>query len=1043
MCIILFSWISAGKAAAASKAENGLEAAESAEAVKQQGTDVIRESVTIRNTGTGNAENIHTECSVPDGYRSKDGNTSFYRSFLAPGQNITYQVSFIPDTSGTAQQETVQSAPVRPQNTSGTAAPQQTLFSRSSTEMIIIMAFFSFVLIFGVMLAVALSLNSSKAKRPGSRTRRRLQPQQPSLQNGGKQIKKNKESGRRKQNTVKKNFLLLLFGTALLVSLMQEHRTYAADAAGTGASAESGEPAVSADPAGGGDPAEHVIALEETADTGGKKAVLPVSIRFRTDDAVSGGKTLGELSADPCDIRLNQTASVTFFLKTAQGTAVSAPVLYDEAGQKLAVMQDDGTHGDVKASDGIFTAQAQVSSGEIGTVAYHAAEKNQWSDDFNICFYRDLTKEEFKNFTDLAAGFAALTYEDAKNAVAASGQVTSYSEDDVHRTIKYSTAEHMQGIWADFSDSSRKGTGEAALTKEQGADYTEAEKRLSALTRKPLHDKKDVAVIRPFHGTAFKYDDFRLAGECLSQALGSNLKVMDDSEASLDQMKSLGTYGTVLIDGHGTVADGNPYILTGQSLDSGRFLWDPVYYLQHVQYTADYISGRICIAASRAAVGGDFFKKYYTDGSLKDSFWFLGSCFSMYGDSISDALLSRGAAAAAGYDNTVSTRYCNKTLFEMLINSMTLSADTAKGGQTEAQRLYGAKEGDTAMRLAGDRDFRLFKAEETSHGTLSGKICKASDHTTPVPSAAIQLSRNQSTDQTAVSDADGKYSVKLPEGKYYVSISAPGFVTFHSYAEVKKDLDTYMETFLMVEGNENQQGSVSGRILNALTGDGIPGAALSVRRDWNNPDQGDVLQTASSDGNGAYSFSGLPLGNYTVAISKDGYISNTLNVTVQAADAGGQDGTLTPVLNGTDYRIVLTWGENPEDLDSHMVEKTDAGTGFHVWYPQLDGSSQTGVKVCNLDLDDTTSYGPETVTLSADPAGTYHYFVYKFKGSGTLASSEAQVKVYQGGTIIGTFNVPTDQGSGDYWNVFTIRNGVLNQENTITETSVDGVDTVW
>ncbi len=99
--------------------------------------------------------------------------------------------------------------------------------------------------------------------------------------------------------------------------------------------------------------------------------------------------------------------------------------------------------------------------------------------------------------------------------------------------------------------------------------------------------------------------------------------------------------------------------------------------------------------------------------------------------------------------------------------------------------------------------------------------------------------------------------------------------------------------------------------------------------------------------------------------------------------------------------------------------------------------------MCNLDLDDTTSYGPETVTLSADPAGTYHYFVYKFKGSGTLASSEAQVKVYQGGTIIGTFNVPTDQGSGDYWNVFTIRNGVLNQENTITETSVDGVDTVW
>ena len=107
------------------------------------------------------------------------------------------------------------------------------------------------------------------------------------------------------------------------------------------------------------------------------------------------------------------------------------------------------------------------------------------------------------------------------------------------------------------------------------------------------------------------------------------------------------------------------------------------------------------------------------------------------------------------------------------------------------------------------------------------------------------------------------------------------------------------------------------------------------------------------------------------------------------------------------------------------------GSSFHVYYShksQFDGE----VEVCNLDVDDISSYGPETITLNTTSDAPYYYYIYRYAGSGTVASSEAQVKLYQGETLVATFNVPTDQGSGDYWNVFAVINGELVFRNTIT-----------
>ena len=317
-------------------------------------------------------------------------------------------------------------------------------------------------------------------------------------------------------------------------------------------------------------------------------------------------------------------------------------------------------------------------------------------------------------------------------------------------------------------------------------------------------------------------------------------------------------------------------------------------------------------------------------------------------------------------------------------------------------------------------------------GTLSGKICKASDRTSPVGNATISVYEDNKLFKSVDLD-DSNYNLELPVGEYSVEIKADGYIPFKAFASVTENENTYMETFLLVEGAEGEEGIAKGKISNALTGKGIEGVSLSIRNGWNNTEHGDIINSTVTDAEGNYSVK-LPLGNYTIFAEKDGYISGPCNIIVQSGTTDSQNGTLTPRGSGNNFRIVLTWGQNPRDLDSHVVGSLSNGDSFHVYYnskSKYDGD----IEVCNLDVDDTSSYGPETITLNANSSEPYYYYIYRYAGSGTVGTSEAQVKVYQNDTLIAKYNVPTDQGDGDYWNVFAIVNGELIIKNTITNES--------
>ncbi len=86
-----------------------------------------------------------------------------------------------------------------------------------------------------------------------------------------------------------------------------------------------------------------------------------------------------------------------------------------------------------------------------------------------------------------------------------------------------------------------------------------------------------------------------------------------------------------------------------------------------------------------------------------------------------------------------------------------------------------------------------------------------------------------------------------------------------------------------------------------------------------------------------------------------------------------------------------------------------------------------------LDVDDVTSYGPETVTITSVQSGTYNYGVFNYSNEHPLIDSGAKVEVYNHSGLIKTYYVPTS-GTGRWWNIFSMNGGVITTINTITDT---------
>lgn len=263
-------------------------------------------------------------------------------------------------------------------------------------------------------------------------------------------------------------------------------------------------------------------------------------------------------------------------------------------------------------------------------------------------------------------------------------------------------------------------------------------------------------------------------------------------------------------------------------------------------------------------------------------------------------------------------------------------------------------------------------------------------------------------------------------------------------------LDIYIETdasgnivsddawneIILTDANKyrEEKGQVTGVVIDAVSGEGVPGAKIefAATQDASHSD------SASTGSDGSFSLE-LEADQYNVTITADGYLEEEFEFEVEEnKNYSGEQFVISPALAEGTARIVLEWGAEPRDLDSYLTGETESGTDVFVGFYRKTCSSG-GETIAELDVDDTSGYGPETITLY-DLNGVYRYVVVDYRMTETLQEYGATVKVYlpdQAQPEVIT--VEPNAGIENIWEVFELDHGelhVLNRagdENSLRE----------
>ncbi len=167
-------------------------------------------------------------------------------------------------------------------------------------------------------------------------------------------------------------------------------------------------------------------------------------------------------------------------------------------------------------------------------------------------------------------------------------------------------------------------------------------------------------------------------------------------------------------------------------------------------------------------------------------------------------------------------------------------------------------------------------------------------------------------------------------------------------------------------------------------------------------------------------------------------IKGTAASQTETLDVGTADTQALPdplVLSLPAFSITLSWGAEPEDLDSHLLVPmtwNPAYDFYHIYYDS-EGSLLAN-PYTNLNTDDTDGIGPEIISGTQLYAGTYSYYVHHYDGLTTIAASPTRVTLQASG-IYRTWNASSATGSfhdgggyegsdqnyyEDYWHVFDL-----------------------
>ena len=200
---------------------------------------------------------------------------------------------------------------------------------------------------------------------------------------------------------------------------------------------------------------------------------------------------------------------------------------------------------------------------------------------------------------------------------------------------------------------------------------------------------------------------------------------------------------------------------------------------------------------------------------------------------------------------------------------------------------------------------------------------------------------------------------------------------------------------------------LNGTVRHAVTGQVLPGATVSVSGQ---------SQVTSAQGN--FTFPSVPVGQITLVATAPGFATFTNSYAMAAIPTNTISFAMSPNLTGGAMRLVLNWGAMPTDLDSHLETPPINGQTHHIYY--VNRGTTNGPPFAELDVDDVTSFGPETITITQFSPGTYHYYIHNYSTTPDFNVSDATCAIYTSAGLVAQVRVPSTPTTDDYWYVARI-----------------------
>lgn len=289
--------------------------------------------------------------------------------------------------------------------------------------------------------------------------------------------------------------------------------------------------------------------------------------------------------------------------------------------------------------------------------------------------------------------------------------------------------------------------------------------------------------------------------------------------------------------------------------------------------------------------------------------------------------------------------------------------------------------------------------------------------------SAIESIFNNPNTRLSCTNGEGYYSVDdLEPGNYIVVFAKTDYKILVQLTTVVENSPSIVNGSLikLESGEGTLDGTATGKIIDSLTGSAVDENlefTLEVYENFNDTTNLVTTQVASG---AAFSIS-LPEGYYTIKLTDNRnpvygitYTATTRNLIVLGGTTfTDQDIVMATLKEAGQASFVLTWGEYPSDLDSHLIGPVEGNDHYHIYYGNKtypEGISDIELLDLRLDVDDVTSYGPETTSIYKPVAGgIYTYYVYNYTGNdgGTLVNSGAKVVVT---TSTGTYTFEAPAG---------------------------------